>query len=251
MHWVIQKGIFKPANYEALVSTVDRLGIPYTPVTIASKTLILEPDINIEGKVYVCGAVKMAKISAERGWNPGSFLNNNFEFSIWHKELSSQLLNDDVIYGKFGEIELGENEKYFIRPSEDNKAFDGMVIDAEMHRAWKKEQGKQSIMAVDVIVSSVKEIYREFRLFVVDYKIVTGSLYKQSGKPMALEGFDSDVEDFTNEIIEKWSPCGSYVIDIAHTPRGFKVIEFNNINSSGFYACDISRYVQAIELAYG
>jgi hypothetical protein len=36
------------------------------------------------------------------------------------------------------------------------------------------------------------------------------------------------------------------VLDIADTDEGPKVIEINAINSSGFYACDMGKYIDAI-----
>lgn len=251
MHWVIQQSIFKPENYRILTNALESLDIPYSSVSIPARTFDLEPNVNPNGKVYVCGANKMAKIARERGWLPGSFLNDKFKIDIWLKELGQELLNDDVVSGKLSSIETHHFSKFFIRPSEDNKAFDGAVIDNEMLADWRRDSAKRHLQDIDVVVSAVKEIYREYRLFVVNKKVITGSVYKVSGKPQVSDLIESFVIEYANKIIDTWVPIESFVLDIGMTKQGLKVIEFNNINSSSFYASDVQKYAYAIQSQYG
>src|SRR5271170_6153926 len=45
-----------------------------------------------------------------------------------------------------------------------------------------------------------------------------------------------------------WTPCEAFVMDVAKVaPETFKIIEINCINSSGFYDCDMTQVVKAIE----
>lgn len=250
MHWLVQQSLFKPENYTRLTNALVRQGIEYTVVGIANGTLELLPDVNPQGKVYVCGALKLRKIAEQRSWFPGSFLNDNFRFDLWLQQLNDELLNHDAVIGRLKDIEINHKQSFFIRPLEDNKAFDGVVMDMETFVPWCRSVANQSIASMPVVVSSVKDIYREYRLFVVQGKVVTGSVYKMAGKAVAVELNEPEVVDYANRIDKKWAPAESYVIDIAATAKGFKVIEFNNINSSGFYASDVDSYVRAIQAAY-
>lgn len=251
MHWVIQKNLFKPANYLLLTEALDRSSITYTSVFIPTGTYDLEPALKLDTKVYVCGAIKLKTIAEQRGWLPGSFLNDNFSFDVWVAQLGAFLLNADVRYGTFSEINVDSLQRFFIRPLEDNKAFDGMVIDSEMLTAWRGDATKKYLENLNVIVSPVKEIYREYRIFVVNKEVVTGSVYKVSGQPQLSQQVEQGVIDFVYDVIDKWLPAESVVIDVCLTSDGYRVIEFNNINSSGFYASDVQKYVQAIQKAYG
>ena len=59
---------------------------------------------------------------------------------------------------------------------------------------------------------------------------------------------DSDVISYAEKMIAIWQPARAFVIDIALVRGGeFKIVEINNINSAGFYACDIQKFVFAIE----
>jgi ATP-grasp domain, R2K clade family 3 len=250
MHWVIQKNIFKPENYLALVESLDLLGIDYTSITIPGGTFSLIPEVNVGDNVYVCGALKLRKISQDRGWKPGSFLNENYSYEIWLDKLGHKMLNSDAIFGKFVDIQTSHLSKFFLRPLEDNKAFDGAIFDNEQLSIWKDDASKAHLKGTDVMASSVKPIYREYRLFYVAKKYATGSLYKMGGKPHINADVEADAIEFADSIITRWVPSESFVIDIALAPNGYKVIEFNNINSSGFYASDVRKYVQAIQCHY-
>ena len=56
-----------------------------------------------------------------------------------------------------------------------------------------------------------------------------------------------DILDWTQSMIDKWVPDRAFVMDVAQTPDGFKIIEVNNISSSGFYACDLNKIIIGIE----
>ena len=101
-----------------------------------------------------------------------------------------------------------------------------------------------------VSVSPVRTIMREYRLFFVDGRLVTGSLYRQAGEVVLSGEVDPDAVAYGEAIAQQWSPAEAFVMDIALTDDGYRVIEFNNINSSGFYAADVERYIDAIERAF-
>jgi hypothetical protein len=252
MHWVIQKTIFKPINYQALTESLTRNNVPFITVSIPPGTLNLNPDLAglNNNNVYVCGAIKMAKIAEQKNWYPGSFLNANYNFSIWLRELKDELLNADCLIGTLLDLDVSNLEKFFIRPTEDNKAFDGMIIERELFLSWRKSESKKEIQTLNVIVSSPKKIYSEYRFFIVEYRIVTASLYKVQDNPLLSSHVPKNIVRYVESIIDRWLPSSSVVIDVAVTDDGFKIIEFNNINSSGFYAIDIDKYVCAIEQAY-
>jgi hypothetical protein len=48
-----------------------------------------------------------------------------------------------------------------------------------------------------------------------------------------------------------WSPAPTIVMDLCLTVEGqYKVLEWNCLNSSGFYACDVGAIVTALEERY-
>ncbi|WP_237068005.1 ATP-grasp domain-containing protein [Microbulbifer guangxiensis] len=251
MHWVIQKEIFRTVNYNLLIDALVRMSVPHTAISIPPGARGLEPEINPKGKVYVCGALKLAEISRARGWSPGHFFNGQFRFDKWEERLGNELLNHGAQVCKLKDVSLTERGSCFIRPLEDSKAFDGRVYNRAGLNTFLKASAGTHVRDMTVVVAQCKEIYQESRVFIVKGEIVTGSVYKVGGKPHLSSLLNDDVIEYVQKIMEIWLPFESCVIDIALTGEGLKVIEFNNINSSGFYAVDVPKYVEAIEVAYG
>lgn len=136
----------------------------------------------------------------------------------------------------------------FVRPVEDNKAFTGRVFQADTFQEWKNNN--PNLLGIQAIACPVKKIYREYRLFFVGERCVTGSLYMQAGQPMVSPDVDPEAVDYAQVITSKWRPAAAFVVDIGLTESGYRVIEFNNINSSGFYASNVDRLVAAISDAF-
>lgn len=189
----------------------------------------------------------MAKVAAERGWEPGSFLNKNFDLDCWTEHLKQDLLNEHAQIVRAGDLKL--EQASFVRPVADNKSFDGSVFTPSAWETW--QSNNPLLLDQSVAAATPKEIFRETRLFAVAGQIVTGSVYKQGGSVFLSKDIDPDTISYAQDVMSRWQPAPAFVIDVALTRAGHRVIEFNNINSSGFYASDVGRYVDAIDAAYG
>lgn len=250
MHWVIQENIFRPENFAILVETLRSLDVEHSVVQVVEGDLRPMPSIAPHQRVYVCGAWKMAKIARREGWFPGTFLNDNFDCRLWKSALGDHLLNADMNFGTLADIEPPPGVTFFLRPVEDTKSFDGVVMDREMLQDWRGDSRKAWMQGLQVAASSVKSIQEEIRVFVVARKVVAASRYKVQGRPEVSGHLDPQVTEYVQHIVSVWTPADSFVVDVARTAQGLKVIEFNNINSSGFYAIDVAAYVRAIGEAY-
>lgn len=78
-----------------------------------------------------------------------------------------------------------------------------MVIDREMLAARRRDPAKSKLQDLEVIVSPVKQIYREYRLFVVNGEVVTGSVYKVGGQPHISPDIEAYVRDYARAIIAR------------------------------------------------
>lgn len=97
-----------------------------------------------------------------------------------------------------------------------------------------------------VVISNKKNIDQEFRVFVVNKQIVTGCQYMTNHKIDLIDSLPDSVYSFVNELINQWTPAESFVIDIAKTYQGLRVIEVNCINSAGPYISDMKLVVEAL-----
>ena len=263
MHWVLQTGFEYERGWTELTATLERNSIPYSlhKVVPFVGELMPSPPEQLR-RVFCVGSYAMRKYARARGWQPGivdledvaSF--QNLMKSPWRKHL----LNSDGIVTTFGDARL--NGTSFVRPVSDAKFFAGQVIEAAEFRDWQHkvcvlgEGYGDSLGAATVIqIARPKPIQSEYRFWIVNDRISTGSRYKMGGRVVYDRTIDEDVESFVSILCDPksadyWRPEGSYVVDIARTPDGIKVIELNTINSSGFYAAEVPKLVMDLEDYY-
>lgn len=272
MHWLLQQNALTSelGLFDIITRTLDAGGVPWTPVRALSftdKIVAVDEDVNgkelddipelpidISGPIMVYGSYTLALIAAKKDWTPGAFVNDNFTHDAlaegWGKE---RMLNGDAVVCRLDELAgaMHGRENVFLRPFEDTKSFSGMVQGHDEALWWAekavKAKGPMLNASTQIVVASTRSIQAEYRLFVVDGRIVTSSLYKLGQRVISDKYTPQAVLDYAKRCIELWVPDRAFVLDIAETPEGLAIIEVNNINSSGVYAADLSRLIQELD----
>jgi len=216
-----------------------------------------EPFIDTNQKIIVMGATSLTRIAKDRGWAPGTYLTDDFDFEKWRDGFGKEnILNGESITARICDPinVINMSDHLFVRPVDDSKAFAGTVMSKYDFFDWvqsmsaiEEEEFQPLHKNTKIAIANWKHISAEYRLFVVRGKVVTASLYKQGNVVRSSEIVDRDVLVFAAHMIHAWQPAPAFVIDIADTDNGFKVIEINNINSAGFYAADCQKIVAALE----
>jgi hypothetical protein len=85
------------------------------------------PDVNpiTTERIFTFGAVKMARIRAQKDSSPGSLLNENHDFEVYSKYYKENLLNYDSIITTAGSHIDFSGERKFIRPNKRYKIIYG------------------------------------------------------------------------------------------------------------------------------
>lgn len=258
--WVIQKNLFNERGYDQLVSTLERMGVPHVDVRVvpfSGEYGELSPEVEDGPRALVAyGSTTLMRIAIKRRWRPGVFFDEeNFSAPAWFEHWGEHVLNYGAEVVPFKDVSVPPGEYRFIRPADDLKAFSGHVIYSDSFAEWKERVlGVESpTLPPDhpCVVAPVREIAREYRFFVVDGRVVTGSIYKLGENVV----YRADVEDYVTEYaqarVDEWKPADGFVIDVAAMRDGsLRVIEVNCLNSAGFYACDASKIVQAVSDHY-
>lgn len=266
MFWVIQDTVINnPAN-RTLEETLKKNNTPYQVVKVVPFFNKLLPkdfpsdqyngdisdikDLAIDTKedIFVIGATALNKIAQEKKWYPGSLYNENFSYGIWKEHLGEELLNNEAIIDTFGKIEP-KWDVFFLRPCEDSKDFSGGIFEKEEFYVWRQQLEKIGYLFKehDVFASPIKKIKEEYRFFVIDGEVTTYSQYKKEDTLYKNKNISNEVIQYVKRIVQIWQPAKAFVVDIAKTNDGYKIIEYNNINSAGFYDCDIQKIVEKIE----
>lgn len=135
-------------------------------------------------------------------------------------------------------------ELCFIKPNNDMKSFSGR---SDYGHNWKKElSARGEDLDLEIVVSESQVIDQEWRFWVIDDRIVTGSKYKERGWPCTRTDIDSDWVDahsFAEKLKGVWNPTLAYCFNIGRIGNKYRLVELTGINSAGFYAADVRAIV--------
>lgn len=173
---------------------------------------------------------------------------------FYYSNLGLPLLNDKPIFlSLIGQEELIFDTEKFIKPSKDLKAFTGGLI--QPHQTIKDfvEKGRYQAGWNEEIalISEVKEIEAEYRFFVLDDKVITGSRYIFNKEVIPSPIVPKDVLDVADEYAKLYKPHDLFTMDIAVMKNGeYKIVEYNAFNGSGHYECDLVKLFNVLNDVY-
>lgn len=164
------------------------------------------------------------------------------------------LLNHGARIMRIGDIMHEELQReYFIKPASDLKLFKGGVFDPGMSLYQQVCAGgmveNAFLEAKDdlVVLAHVREVTYEYRFLVVDGEVITGSQYLVHGEVK----YDADVPqrlyDEAVRVAKLYKPALAFTLDLCLTGKNeIKIVEYNCINASGLYHCDIRKFARVL-----
>jgi len=265
MQWIVNTCLRREGGYDALIYQLERQNTPYTLVRkppMAPYLCAMHDDLDedghnkpimldhINGPVFVTGTTSMQAVSEAHGWNPGYLTAPSQQEGIEH--WGDHMLNREARWGRIDEI-VAPDHAFFVRPDLDLKAFSGTVFEPSNPSAETFEEFRTRIMNIKgwtncppdtlVMIAPIQEIWSEYRCYVIDGEVKTASRYKTGNRVAYSDEVGDMFIRYANERVAEWNPRPAFVMDIAHTPNGPKIIETNAISSSGFYAIDMNIFV--------
>jgi hypothetical protein len=258
VYWLVQADNCWRDRHDDLLEQLRRLKIPHgvhnlIPAFTTPSTFTLIPEAP-ESPILVMGSLQLGDMAVQRGWKPGIHKNANFDFEVQHLHWGAAMLNADAEVYRVSDIPP-QQQPFFLRPVHDTKTFKGGVFDWPefeeiLKRMAAEKKSSQDSLSLDtpVVVAPLKKIWREWRLWFVDGVLVTYSLYRVGHRlyPWRGDGLAPDVRAFAVEQAGIWSPAKAFVMDVAETEQGCKIVEINTINHSGLYDCDLAALVEAL-----
>lgn len=237
MKWLIQPVKVEQEKVEELINMLERASIAYD-IVYPLEGKVLNPDktpyVYEDNETYfVCGSYTLTReVYKDRKESVFSLEDYSFQ-DIMNIFESYNFVNYDakIIHSK---DMVWNEEEYFIRPSNDDKSFNGGIYNANTF----DYEG-------EIVVANLKHVNKEHRFFVIDGQIITGSLYKINGSLATSPIIDEEVAKFAQEMIKKFDYPG-FVIDIATLNNEHKIMELNCLNASGFYDISIYKLVNAV-----
>ncbi len=258
--WLVQSNSYNDGDYQKIINAMKWTNSQFKSVSMRPFTNEVRglPNNYKELPIVLLGTVNFAKWGQKKNL-PGVWWNDNFNFEIQKNFYKDEMLNFDSEIHLFGDIPKYEGER-FIRPVDDGKAFSGEIVSYNRLSAWQDSilylNSKQLKPTTKVQLASVKSIFREYRLFMVNGRYVAGSMYFEDNKYIRkrmslnmIESTDDFIVEYAEDMANIWMPDKVFVMDIALLNDGtMKIIEINNANASGLYESDVSSFIHAVNL---
>lgn len=158
-------------------------------------------------------------------------------------------LNNDAWIGRLADLPedlFGHNDLVFVKADADDKQMTGSVMTFNQVVDMKTINQKfTSLGLIDrnmkIQVASPKEVEAEYRLFVVDKKVVASSMYR----PYQKKDAPKEVLDFVQERISKVE-SDVFVVDVGVVNDAYYIVETNCPNASGFYKSDMDTIIKSL-----
>lgn len=248
--WLIERDVFPNDEEERLVRTLSELHIPFDEVLGVDLRSCI-PRISKHDVVRgSCWLISQA--NQTDGWRKDIWgCSTDFSYSHYASRYRELLLNYPYVATTFHELcwarqnILQENpDSFFVRPDDGFKSIEGQVIRLDQFDQWVDRCRLLQIRgSAPLIVASSRQILTEWRCVVIDGQFIASSEYKpsfRSGSPPQVQQFVLKVQNSVP------GPCRAYVMDVAETPDGLRVVEIGCICCVAFYEADAHKIVERL-----
>lgn len=274
--WLVQDVGISMSNIEANFETLKRLGIPYdnfglipfTKTISNLENILQDPDEQfiIRGGTKILTLLQnISQLSEVNEFltekqlaNSQQYIQNimngvfyneqNFDQAYYGK-LDLPLLNNDAeLYPIKDNLNLSFSTDMFLKPSKDQKAFNAGILEKGYTISdFINNQTHQSGYIEEIaVVAPCKKIYAEYRFFVVEQQVITGSKYRIGQQVHWDEVVPEDIMAAAKEYAKLYQPHDVFTMDLADTPDGIFIVEYNCWNASGLYKTDVAKIFNVV-----
>jgi hypothetical protein len=211
------------------------------------------------GPVLVMGSVLFVHQWArdEPALTPWVFWDDDrYDALVWAERMGDRYLNADGYETTIGAFQSSDGPARHLRPRSGIKMIGDKVV-------TESQNGQESIQglvatpagianrgidpATGIWASAPKDIRGEIRVWMIGGRVAAASTYRIDGDHdrRTEHPFVDEARSVAMDYHGTWHPGRHYVVDLAVTDAGMKVVEYNPIHSSGWYAADPADVVQA------
>ena len=265
--WLVQTSGFRSDYIQGTIDTLKRLNFSFDDFGITNERKISNINNFVEDDTrYIArggilmldilnktNSLKDCSVYLDEDKNKQEYINQlkksidysetGFDQSIY-KDYGLPLLNNEAEYYTCKNIlDKTFAKDMFIKPSKDLKAFNGGIIKTNTTVREHIESGffKKDYLNETIVIAPLKDIYAEYRFFIIEDKIITGSMYKRGDRVLYDSFIPEDIMEKAIEYAKLYKPADIFVMDLADTKEGIKIVEYNCWNCSGLYNIDIQK----------
>lgn len=247
----------KNHQIENYVNALKNVGGSYSFFSLYSDTNLIDnlPLDFKDGNYITLAAIKALKLS--RSLKPEFFENTNF-YNLYKETYYKSFFYDDLLFDQKNYknldlpminknceiISLHDNldrtfdKEKFIKPTSDLKGFVGGIIKpGESIQEFILNSVRMPDWIDEIsLISDIKDIHSEYRFFVVNNKVITGSRYMLNKEVSPSEIIPEIVLSKAHELAKFYTPAKVFTMDLGLLSNGdIEIVEYNCFNGSGTY----------------
>lgn len=250
------------------VNALKYINADYSFFSIYAEHDLLDnlPENLINGGYVSFAGIKALKLS--RNLNPKNFENINFYNAYKVPFSKSFFYNEDNFDQKNNEkltipmlnkncelVKLPDslnrtfNVDKFIKPTSDLKGFIGGILKSGQTIGDFLENTSKMTNWIDEItlISDVKEIHSEYRFFVVNSEVITGSRYMLNNSVSTSAEIPEAIIKKAIQFAKAYNPERVFTMDLCLLNSGdIEIVEYNCFNGSGTYDAPLNDLVKVL-----
>lgn len=239
MKWIIQKDVLDGKHLTKKLAKQrgqDIFEFKYIPFENPKNLVPIQDE-----KSIFRGSLEMAEKLEDREDIVVFGNSKDFTYSNFYKKWRPHLLNKDVEYIKASEFSkkiFGNERIKFVRPDKGNKSFTGQCF--KLDSTWKacKNFVKRNTDLNDwLVVSSKKDVGKEYRFVMYENTVLSGSqYYSENGVKYEEIGESHKAWKYIQSVITNVSLSQPFwVVDVCKYKNEYKVVELNSFSCASWY----------------
>ena len=174
----------------------------------------------------------------------------NLKCTTYYAKLR-HLLQQGIQHTTLHDLKALITEPKFVRPNDCDKVFSGTVIRPDNYdEVYRLITSYDPPLNTQIVVAKYQKIIAEARFLIVNGVATTGSYANTKTTPKTIQ-----TGDYLMGIAYKhltlnpdYDPEKSWVLDLAQTIDGeWKILEVGASSCAGLYACDTTKFLQALQ----
>ena len=259
IRWIIQAANYAEKDKQQLQQACAQLGLPCIeiPVIPFAKELPPFPLDEQHENIYYGSTTMMDRLYQQYNQPLGLFYDaTTFSMENYLQQWGGYMLSSEaqfMTFEEFNQAGFPAQQQFFIRPDADSKAFAGVVLEYGKIQEWYDNLSKEDTYGLTpqtkIMVGPAYHIEKEWRNYIVEGKVITSSTYQKNFKLyQSATDIPASMLAFVEARCQEYQPHAVFAMDIAKCSgeEEYYIIECGCMNSVGFYAADIKKYVEAL-----
>lgn len=252
IQWVVQRNLTSQADFEGMKMACEKIGVPFIALDIIPFTAEL-PHFDRSRRSIIYGSTTFNALAYEdESLREGIFFNkHNFSIENYNSQWGRHMLNYEAGISTFKELiankQYPDDKLLFIRPDDDSKSFAGETKRFDEIEGWFNMlmMVENSTLSSDskIVVSEPYNIQYEWRLWIVNKKVIAASKYREYFKLRKEAGCPPSVVAFAEERCLEYTPHEVFVVDVCLCGDEYFIVECGCMNGAGFYKGDIENII--------